>query len=1001
LNIDRRKQAQDQVNRMTRGEGYLPGQPQEGSSGEECRFRADIERRKDEIFARRLRVRHPVSLPLPALKTAQHNITHTRWGKAWFERIKDLADHVINQPLEWIDHMIPQLTPTNPYGFTCPHCVYTQSQEGMGISMFTWSHLDPDRIRCKVCGQSYPDEHYPETGRLACPRREQVITYFQNDAERAHPGDRSGQYAYHWAGHPIHVSFSGIIREKKILFMLEAVRDLGLVFQLTLEGRYARLAIQILLRFAHCVGNWLYHDYWDTVADCDPLYAAWHPSALPLEWKRHACVQAYDDVLKSETAPTAAPLTSGMLQSYWGAGRIHPSADAWVLNSLATAYDQVHDARDSDGKPLWTPAARRRVERDLLLEYALGAEPFLGGPGRIDNLSNKSPYVYLPFAHIGRILGLPNFADVALRGYEALRDQAFIADGFSRESPAYTEMYLKNLVQIPEVLHGFRWPQNGTHRLGTVNEYRSNPKLRLMLRAGLDVLRTNGKYLPLSDTLGIGAPDPAIFELALNRFPDLFAGTLPTLYRGQRGYREVNVRVALTRENQVSPDAQPGEYAVFHLREPELFRDEFRLSEVFFPAWMTAILRHADSVLALPFNPVGSHRHGDNLALYYADRNRSVLGELGYVGDSAMLAWGQSTLSHNLVVVDDSDQINAHARAGTPDPRQPSLRLMVATPWVSAVEAESKAYPQCSVYRRLVILLKGLDGQTLAVDIFRVRGGSKHSYRISSELASSDAPEGRMEFEGIEFSPEAPLPNFGGSTANEHVFGLRDRRTAYPASDIWRAVWRQSGDAYRLHVLSPVAVAHAAHGPGQETTAQVGRRLRYLDLENSGTDLASTFVTLHEPAGPKEHLPVRSARPLPVPAEAGPDAVALRVETDWGIYRIFSDFTTAATIDSIRFQGALGIFCVRPNGTEQKLVFGEKQWEGTVSSLTPTSFQPGSLRPQGWPRLPPDVTLWVRLGDGHQFTGYPVRTVSPTRITIDRFPLQPTTHFHLSSLAMS
>ncbi len=93
----------------------------------------------------------------------------------------------------------------------------------------------------------------------------------------------------------------------------------------------------------------------------------------------------------------------------------------------------------------------------------------------------------------------------------------------------------------------------------------------------------------------------------------------------------------------------------------------------------------------MPMNPPGNHRHADNLSLYYSDRGHAILGELGYVGDSAMLAWGHTTLSHNLVVVDDSDQLFAGNM-----PRVPSLRFMVTSPRVSVVEGESRVYPRCS-----------------------------------------------------------------------------------------------------------------------------------------------------------------------------------------------------------------------------------------------------------------------------------------------------------------
>jgi hypothetical protein len=138
--------------------------------------------------------------------------------------------------------------------------------------------------------------------------------------------------------------------------------------------------------------------------------------------------------------------------------------------------------------------------------------------------------------------------------------------------------------------------------------------------------------------------------------------------------------------------------------------------------------------------------------------------------------------------------------------------------------------------------------------------------------------------------PEPPLPDFGGSTRRHHVFGLRDARTVRHPPDAWQAAWSDRQQGYRLHVLGSVDLVRAAHGPGQETTDQVGRRVRYLDLERRGQALASTFVALHEPFRPGRSAIVRHACRLDVPASAGPDAVALRLETAWGLVRIFSVF---------------------------------------------------------------------------------------------------------------
>ncbi len=966
------------VDAVTRGAGFLPWQ-ERGISEAEAAFRESMERRKDRLLAGRVPVEHPTLLGKAEIEQARRNVEVTEWAKSWFGSHKKTADYIVEQPDGFVEQMIPELTPTNPYGFTCPNCVGKKSQEATGSSLVRWDHRKPDTLACRRCKHAFPSEAYPETATLICPRTDQTFRYYLNDAERAHPDDRSGKYAWHWVGYPIHVSFTGIIRMRQIQFMKSGAKSLGVAYALTDDVRYAERAAQILVRLAHCYRKWLYHDYWDTVADCDPLYAAWHDKKLPLEWKRHLCAQAF----KRDKVDRAA-----MLQNFWGAGRIHPSTDTISgLADLALAYDLIHDARTEDGRSVWQTGWRKRVERDLFLEYLFGAEPFLGGEGKADNHNNKSPRVYHALAAVGKCLGLPAFVDTALRGYEAVRDKSFLYDGFSRESPAYTNMYLGNLIQIPEKLHGFRWPEGFKGRSGVVDLYANDARLGLMFRSVIDQLRPDGRYIPSSDTRENTWPSPHIVEVGLKRYPEHYRGALPTLRRG-RG---------------------PSEYGVLHLPADEIERDSgLHLPEILYPAWKTAILRHGHgrdaALLALTFSPPGGHRQRDNLALYYVDRNRTVLGDLGYVGDMPLNSWIRSTLSHNLVVVDDKDQ-----RHGGKNPRRTQFHAMFTSPRVSMVEASADVYAQCGTYRRRVALMKGPDGRTFAVDIFRVRGGSKHAFRLFSELASSDAKDGALEFSALDMPPEPPLPKVGASLKREDIYGLRDTRIATNPPPAWQVVWKQKGDAYRLWMLSPADAVAASNGPGQESLQQPGRRVRYLDVIREGEDVTSTFVAVHEPAGPDGKLPVRDARRLSVDASAGPDAVAVEIDSMWGRYLVLCDFADEVEVNGVRFQGAFGVVGHGPDGKRWFITSGAStlksgdlgfaglsaSWSGGVKAQTESEFLADTSRPADWPAAPESVTGYVRVETDGDATGFAVRAVSGERISVDRFPLPEVKRFDL------
>ncbi|MSS72755.1 MAG: hypothetical protein EXS64_14875 [Candidatus Latescibacteria bacterium] len=998
------KRKAEYVEAVTRGEGWMPWQRREPVSEEERTFRQAVERRKGRMLAERDRVRHPVLMTGEVIDRIEKNSRSAPWARQWLGRQRQLADHIVGQPEGFIERMLTEETPLTRYTFTCPRCIGVKSQEGTDGKIIQWDPLDPDRLRCGACGQVYPDPKYPELARLEFPRRGRTLTYYLNDRERRHPKDRSGRLAYPWGGHPIHVSFSGMIREYKTLFMIGAIRPLALMHRFTGRAEYAEACARVMLRLSHCFNAWLYHDYWDAVADCDPLYAAWHDRSLPIAWKRCLFTSVYEkDTLES----------ARMMQTYWGAGRVHTSTGSITsLIGVCEAYDLIHDARRSDGRPLWTPEMRETVERDLILEWIIEAEPFVGGRGRTKNVTNKAPRIYHTQAVVAKLLGIPDLADTAIRGYEAIRDHSFGGDGASHESPAYTSMFLHELLQIPEALHGFRWPKSYARRRGTVDLYRTDPALRRMLRTSFESLRPDGRLMPVSDTIesSVKGSGSRIYEVAMKRFPADFADKTKALYaiRGSR----------------------PTDYAIEHLdirafgktgRKPALDPPE-----VYFPDWMTPILRHGSgtraSYLVMPFNPPGGHRHYDNLNLSYFDRGQTVLGDQGYLSSCPVQRWIRSTFSHNLVLVDDQPQ-----RFTSGVPRCPEFRMMVTSPRVSVVEAASDCYDACREYRRLVALIKGPDAQTFAVDIFRVKGGSSHDYRIFSELAASDSPAGSLSFQGLDLPPEPPLPEVGASMKPEDIFGLRDLRTDRKPSSAWQAVWRQRGRSYRLWMLSACDAVQASNGPGQERWEEQGRRVRYVDALRAGKDLESTFVAVHEPSGPGGTMPIRRVVRLEVPEQAGPDAVAVRIESRWGTYRVFSDFRRKAEVDGVRFEGKFGIACETPEGKVWWLACGAKTlkeetgkegrsgsgreggagfgfegasatWSDSVSRQTGDTLFAAKSHPPDWYGVPDDLTAYVVLRAGKYLTGYPVKAVGGRRIVVDGFPLPKVRRFELMAV---
>lgn len=975
------------IEAVVRGTGFLPWQ-ESGPSTEEIEFRKQIEARKNRMLAERVAVKHPFMLTETEIAQARRNIEYSASARNWIKKHKNIADHVVSQPNGYVEKMIPELTPWFCYGMTCPNCVGEKSQIAMGIRIMRWDYKKPDVIQCRFCGNEYPDPEFPENASLSCPRSGQKFTFYLNKQERHHSRDRTGRYAWHWGSHPIHVTFAGMVRHKKVNFMIRAARSLALAYRFTDDGRYAAKAAVILVRLAQCYRGWLYHDYWDSVADCDPLYAAWHDRSLRLEWKRHLCTSAY----KNDTLDKAS-----MLRNYWGAGRYHPSTDAIKrLNGLILAYDLVYDAFGPDGQSLWSSDTRFRVERDLFMEWLMGGEPFLGGSGKAINVNNKSGRVYHPMAQVAKCLGITEWAHTALTGFEALEAKSLAYDGFSHESPAYTfssGSYLGNMLGIAEALQGFHWPDRYHNRNGGVDLYRHSQRFRLLMRAQIDSLCPDGFIPPLSDTPVKFKPNRLYLEAGLKHLPEYYREVFTTVY----------------------PQGDPSEYAVFHLdirsiEENQQKQHRTALPELYFPAWMTAILRHGrgqdSAMLTLHVSPDGVHRHKDNLSIFYMAGGRTILGDHGYMGSTPMNKWIHHTFSHNLVVVDGQPQ-NKHK-----DKRVPQFHFMAVTPRVSVIEASSKVYDQCTEYRRLVALVKGPGNETFAVDIFRVNGGKHHAFRIFSELAASDAPNNALEFVGVTLPPEAPLPVVGVSTCEEDIFGLRDVRKAVHPSISWQALWRQKDAAYRLWMLTQVDAVKASNGPGQETSIQPGRRVRYVDAVRTGSDLSSAFVAIHEPCDPDGSGPVRRADRIKPPSDAGPDAVALRIVSEWGIYWVFSKFDREADIDGIRFQGDFGVFCRDSDQTlwilgvgaatlcHRKSGFSDKPayWRGNIVQNTESVITADSTRPVDWPINSDGCQVYVRVDDGKYHTGFPLKKTDSNTITVQRFPMPEVDSFELPAV---
>ncbi len=109
----------------------------------------------------------------------------------------------------------------------------------------------------------------------------QAFTYYETEAERAHPDNKSGAHAFRWASWPVHTSWTGIIRSNKAGYVINLTLPLAKLYAVTGEVRYAERAAWTLDRFARVYPGYLFHSYEGSSADCRAAEAARGLGVIP------------------------------------------------------------------------------------------------------------------------------------------------------------------------------------------------------------------------------------------------------------------------------------------------------------------------------------------------------------------------------------------------------------------------------------------------------------------------------------------------------------------------------------------------------------------------------------------------------------------------------------------------------------------------------------------------------------------------------------------------
>ncbi|MSS70564.1 MAG: hypothetical protein EXS64_03645 [Candidatus Latescibacteria bacterium] len=661
------------------------------------------------------------------VENARRNIERYPWAQQIVRDWEQAVAYATQRDRGFFEHLIPELTPGQHYGQNCPACVGVHSTEGAEEFVLRWSISAPDRLTCSRCGTEYPNDAYPETGTLECPRMGQTFTYYQPPAERAlgplaTPEERRKHAFMGLVPHrPQMTSLSGLIRFYRAQWAWRQTLPLAKLYAVTGEVACAERVAWILDRFSRVFPRYLYKTYTDSYAD-------WPPAAVAAEMDNPATPpggrfppDAIRDAYGLSRQRDERGDYSTMYSGFWGSGRLEPhgkGSDSGPLLDMTVAYDLTRDARYPDGRPVYEGQAHRRIVADLIDAGCTDYDHW-------NDLSNKGVATRSLSAAVGLLLQQPERVRRALDGFDQILATRYHFDGFYSESPAYAAHNYGNMGELPDLLEGYSDPPGyqpeGGRRIDGLAPY-AHGRFRLALLSMVRQLAPRNLLPVIGDTFPDTRINPLYAEVLAARLEGPYAGLL-----------EAVMGTGLSEWG--------GEYSLWY-RDPDLRAEaetRLPLRTEWFPGWHVGVLRGDpeanESALFLNGNEWNrtihtGHRHNDILSLSYYAFGEELASDRGYVvtPDGRRRCWATGTLSHNLVVVDEQDQ-SGYSVVGERRPCGSNLELFGVAPGIEVVQASAvEAYPQCEDYRRTCAMIRIPGGRHYVVDLFRVSGGRIHQY---------------------------------------------------------------------------------------------------------------------------------------------------------------------------------------------------------------------------------------------------------------------------------
>ena len=317
-------------------------------------------------------------------------------------------------------------------------------------------------------------------------------------------------------------------------------------------------------------------------------------------------------------------------------------------------------------------------------------------------------------------------SDVGLR---VLLTNSWFRDGkFIYDSTGYNLGNAQTPLQIAELMHGFPYD-------GKPLDLYNDPDYRMsMLFDFIESIDCDGRVPQIGDVGGSRSrnlrerPAYSVYdERALLRLPAQHDYYLHKMLAAGGGDIE--------RLRESGADA----WLVFHAEPPippvaaDQAKPDVPRSHIFDDGGI-AILRAGDKTATRLHVPMTfskgmyAHGHPDKLAINIFRYGWDLSADMGYPTtwtDIKNGGWENNTASHCTVMVDEQGQKGYVIG---------NLHFFATEPLCDVVEASAeKAYPQCSLYRRTVGLVRDEQGEPLyVVDFFRVAGGKTRDYHFHS-----------------------------------------------------------------------------------------------------------------------------------------------------------------------------------------------------------------------------------------------------------------------------